>query len=145
MLWRPPSCRFCTGAKYTARPGTAATSRRRDSITLGMASRSPRGLSSMNMRPVLMAGDDPPPMATTMLLTAGLARMRSAASRRRSDIASKEMSCGPSALTRIWPMSSSGKKPLGIVTNSTAVSTKVRPAATSTVRRCARHQSSPRA
>ncbi len=36
-----------------------------------------------------------------------------------------------------------GKKPFGILTNSTAVSTKVSPATPSTKRRCARHQSRP--
>ncbi|AMM24063.1 hypothetical protein AX767_06680 [Variovorax sp. PAMC 28711] len=41
----------------------------------------------------------------------------------------KEMSSAASVVIWIWPMSSSGKKPFGMVTNSHALSTKARAAA----------------
>ena len=40
-------------------------------------------------------------------------------------MASNEASSGPTVEPVIWPISSVGKKPLGIAWNSTAVSTKV--------------------
>jgi hypothetical protein len=52
-------------------------------------------------------------------------------------ISVKEVSSAASVLTVIWPMSSSGKKPLGMAMNRTTVATKVSSATTSTVRRCA--------
>ncbi|MNG42244.1 hypothetical protein D3C84_1320100 [compost metagenome] len=54
------------------------------------------------------------------------------------------MSSAASVVIWIWPMSSSGKKPLGMLTKSQAVTTKVSPAMTSISARCPSVQSSVR-
>ena len=54
------------------------------------------------------------------------------------------MSSAASVVIWIWPMSSSGKKPLGMAMNSQAVSTKVVAASNSMAGRCRRVQSSVR-
>ena len=46
-----------------------------------------------------------------------------------------DVSSDASTITRIWPMSSSGKKPFGMVEYSTPVSTKVPSASISTTKR----------
>jgi hypothetical protein len=48
-----------------------------------------------------------------------------AASRCFSFIASNEISCEASVNAKIWPVSSVGMKPFGMITKSHAVSTKV--------------------
>ncbi|MNT30534.1 hypothetical protein D3C72_1663320 [compost metagenome] len=59
-------------------------------------------------------------------------------------MAVNEMSSAASVVIWIWPMSSSGKKPLGMLTKSQAVTTKVSPAMTSISGRCPSVQSSVR-
>ena len=71
------------------------------------------------LKPVL-----PTPVPTAS--TAGSARMTSATRLCSASMAGKEMSSTASVVTEIWPMSSSGKKPLGMVMNSTTVSTSCR-------------------
>ena len=107
-----------------------------------MGSRWLRALSVMNMRPVFCA--PPPPLNELTAATLGSLRTSAATRSCRRTIAGNEVSSAASVLTLIWPMSSSGKKPLGITTNSQAVSTKVNKATVSTTHRWRRARSSER-
>jgi hypothetical protein len=81
----------------------------------------------MNSRPEL-----PPLRKDETVATFGSARNTAATCACRPIIASKEMSCDASVLTRIWPMSSSGKKPLGMVAAIHRVSSRL-PTATAPI------------
>ena len=71
--------------------------------------------SMMNMRPeftVLAPG--PPPTVDMTEVTSGSLPMTSANADWRATIASNEASSGPTVEPEIWPISSDGKKPLGM-------------------------------
>jgi hypothetical protein len=76
--------------------------------------------------------------------TAGFSRTARLTRCRISVIAGNEMSSTASAFTEIWPMSSVGKKPLGMKMTSATVATSVPNAASTTDRRWRRTTSSPR-
>ena len=85
-----------------------------------------------------------PPLNELTTATFGSARTIAAARSCSATMAGNEMSSEASVLMLIWPMSSSGKKPFGMATNSHAVAAKVSSATTSTTGRCASAQSSVR-
>jgi hypothetical protein len=100
--------------------------------------RSLNGLSVMVMRPTLSEGEKPvAPMNDIAASTFGSCAMISATLRCRSDMASNEMSCGPSTKQNSWPLSSLGRKPFGARTNSTPVAMQIATNTTITVRWCA--------
>lgn len=82
------------------------------------------------MRPVL-----PPPLKEVTFCTWGLARTMSTTWACSFISASEDVSSEASTVTRSWPMSSSGKKPFGMVVYSTAVSTTVPSASIKTRKR----------
>ena len=114
----------------TVSPATSRSLRRRFSCTTFIGARSLRGLSEMNMRPLFCA--PPPPLNELTAATLGSARTIAAARSCSCTISGKLVSSAASVLAWIWPMSSSGKKPLGMATNSHAVAAKVSSAITST-------------
>ena len=75
------------------------------------------------MRPVFCA--PLPPLKELTMATLGSLRMISAARSCRATMAGKEVSSAASVVTWIWPMSSSGKKPLGMTCSNQPVATKV--------------------
>ena len=97
----------------------------------------------MNMRPVFC--EPKPPLNELTVATFGSARTIAAARACSSTIAGNEMSSDASVLMRSWPMSSSGKKPLGMAMNSHAVAAKVASATHSTAKRWRSATSSVRA
>ncbi len=76
-------------------------------------------------------------MADMNAATFGFAATMAAAFCWCSFIASNEVSCAASVMQKIWPVSSSGKKPFGIHTNKNTVATNVASAMPSVTRRCA--------
>jgi hypothetical protein len=86
------------------------------------------------MRPVFCAFW-PPPLNELTVATFGSARMISATRLCSRTIAGNEMSSDASVVTVIWPMSSCGKKPFGMSTNSHAVATTVSSATKPTAQR----------
>ncbi len=97
----------------------------------------------MNRRPEFCVAFGPPtPMKAPTLAMFGSAWKIAATRSWRSIIAVNEMSSAASVVTWICPVSSSGKKPFGITTNSTALATKLASATSHTVLRCASAQSS---
>ena len=76
----------------------------------------------MNMRPGLIDWLEPPtPMNAMVASTAGSVRMMRGRLLVQLDIASNETSCAPSVTAKIWPMSSLGMKPFGMLENSQPV------------------------
>ncbi len=91
----------------------------------------------MNMRPLLVSS-----APITKESTAGFSMMTRPTRCMSSLIAGNEMSSTASTFTEIWPMSSVGKKPLGMNHASASVATSVPTATASTIGRWPRHQSS---
>ena len=105
-------------------PAMRAESRRRSASTFCSAGRWSRGLSSTNKRPLLsvLARALLPPTIEATLATCGERRMTvSATCCCSATMAGNEMSCRASVETESWPMSSCGKKPLGMSRNSQTV------------------------
>ena len=94
------------------------------------------------MRPVFCESN--PPVKELTVSTFGSARTIAAARSCSATIAGNETSSAASVLMRSWPMSSSGKKPFGIATNSHAVAPKVAKATISTAKRWRSARSSDR-
>jgi hypothetical protein len=93
-------------------PGIRASLGRRSAMTWSALSlRSPRGLSSMNMNPLLMLLK--PPVKETMCATAGCESTTAFARSCRAFMAGKEMSSGASEVPASAPVSCWGKSPLG--------------------------------
>jgi len=67
----------------------------------------------------------PPPTVDSTAVTSGSRLMISATTPWRATMASNEASSGPTVAPTSWPISSVGKKPLGIDWNMKAVITKV--------------------
>ncbi len=67
----------------------------------------------------------PPPTVDITDTTSGSRLMTSASTPWRTTIASNEASSGPTVEALSWPISSVGKKPLGMFWNRIAVITKV--------------------
>src|SRR4051794_2470631 len=107
------------GWKKTLMPGTDAVARRRRAITSrAVAVRSGLARRVTNMRPELtVLAALPPPTVDITVTTSGSRRMTSASTDWRATMASNEASSGPTVEPVIWPMSSDGKKPLGMVWN----------------------------
>ena len=126
-VWVVPMLIDWTGWKKMLMPGTVAVARRRRAITCrALSLRSGLSRSMMNMRPeftVLAAL--PPPTVDITETTSGSRLMISASADCRATMASNEASSGPTVEPVSWPISSDGKKPLGIAWNRMAVSTKV--------------------
>ena len=108
-------------------PGTVAVARRRRPITCWILSvRCDLSRKVMKMRPELMVlAALPPPTVETTETTSGSRFRISARADWRATMASNEASSGPIVEAEIWPISSIGKKPLGMAWNRTAVRTKV--------------------
>ena len=108
-------------------PGTDEVARRNRAITCWAVSfRSGLSRSMMKMRPELtVAAALPPPTVDITEETSGSRLMISAMTAWRATMASNEASSGPTVEAEIWPMSSAGKKPLGISLNRKKVRTKV--------------------
>jgi hypothetical protein len=123
------------GWKKTLMPGTVAVERRRRAITSSAVDlRSDLSRNVTKMRPeftVLAAF--PPPTVDMTVTTSGSRLMTSARALWRATIASNDASSGPTVAPVSWPMSSDGKKPLGVDWNSTAVITKVPSVIASTI------------
>ena len=83
-----------------------------------------------------------PPLNDDTAATAGSARKMAATWLCRPTMAVKDTSSAASVVTWIWPMSSSGKKPLGMAMNSQIVPTSVASATSSTDLRWRRAMSS---
>jgi len=97
------------------------------------------------MRPVLVAlPEGPPPTAELSAETLGSLRTMAATRSCRSTMAVNEVSSADSVLAWIWPMSSSGKKPLGMLLQNHTVATKLATATPSTQARWRRARSSVR-
>ena len=92
----------------------------------------------MKSRPLLVLS-----APITTVSTAGFSLITRPTRCRMSVIAGKEMSSTASAFTESWPMSSVGKKPLGMNTTSAMVMTSVANATRTTENRCFRATSSP--
>ena len=121
-------------------PGTSRSLRRKPSITCFMGGRSPRGLRLMNMRPafcVLLL----PPLNEFTVATFGSARKSSTTRFCKRTMSSNEVSSDASVDTLIWPMSSSGKNPLGMATNMAQVPANVSRATINTTIRWRRARS----
>ncbi len=104
-----------------------------------MFSRSPRGFSMTNMRPLLVSS-----APITKDSTAGFSMITRPTRCMSSLIGGNEISSTASTFTEIWPMSSVGKKPLGMNHASAPVAIRVATATARTTGRCASAQSSPR-
>ena len=76
----------------------------------------------------------PPPTVEITDATSGSRLMISASADWRATMASNEASSGPTVEPLSWPISSAGKKPLGIFWNRMTVSTKVPSVSSSTSR-----------
>ena len=127
---------------YTFKPGKRRNLLRKPSNTLAMGSRSLLGLRLMNMRPLLIKLPLlVAPAADTMLNTLGSFFTISAAWSCSANMAVNEMSSAASVVTEIWPMSSSGKKPLGTQMYMAIVTTNVPNATHNTWRGWRKHQS----
>ena len=126
-VWVVPMLIDCNGWKKMLMPGTVAAARRRRAITCrALSVRSGLSRSMMKMRPELtVAAALPPPTVETTEATSGSRRRSSASADWRATMASNEASSGPTVAPEIWPMSSEGKKPLGIAWNRRKVATKV--------------------
>lgn len=100
-------------------PGMPAVLRRSSWMISPIGWRSARGFSWTNMRPWFSAWLLPlmPTMEFTSS-TEGCWRISSATRAWRTVMSSKEASCGPSVPTLSRPVSSTGKKPLGMLTAS---------------------------
>ena len=97
------------------------------------------------MRPTFCEPPWPPaPLKELTVATFGSSRKTAATRLCRATMAGKEVSSAASVEIWIWPMSSSGKKPFGMVTKSQAVAMKVSKATPSTIGRCRRATSSER-
>ena len=96
-------------------------------ISFALCVRSERFFSRMKIRPLLppLTEGPPAPMADMNAATLVLAATIFAACCWCAFIASKEIPCAPSVMQKIWLVSSSGKKPLGITTNKAAVAANV--------------------
>ena len=124
-------------------PGTARSFLCSCSSTCGIAGRSERGFRLMKSRPVLtLPPPPPPPTAAETDDTDGSSCTIFATRSCSTVIAAKEMSSDASVLAWIWPMSSSGKKPLGIAIHSQALATKLAIATAPITQRCRSAQSS---
>ena len=92
-----------------------AVTRSRWITSSALSSRSARGLSLMKMRPPLVPGVGPPgPTVELKYSTALSARMMSATLRCISDSAANDTSGRASVVAKMKPVSSLGKKPLGM-------------------------------
>src|SRR5476651_2025055 len=115
------------GWKNTLMPGTDAVERRRRAITSSAVDlRSDLSFKVTKMRPELtVLAALPPPTVDITETTSGSRLMTSARTDWRATMASNEASSGPTVEPEIWPMSSDGKKPLGMAWKRTTVITKV--------------------
>ena len=111
-----PMLMFWTFWKKALIPGTLAVARRRRAITSFEEDlRSGFAFSWTNMRPELwLALADPAPTVDITLTTSGSAATMAATAFWRSAMAVKETSSGPWVEPVRRPVSSCGKKPLGV-------------------------------
>ncbi len=106
-------------------PGMRAVSRRRSASTFCSAGRSVARLELDEQAAVVEArAASVAPTIEATLATCGERRNASATCCCSSTMASNEMSCRASVETESWPMSSCGKKPLGVANTSQAVPSK---------------------
>jgi len=113
LLSRPSTLMSCPACMKSLAPAISATrGRSRWMIRCAEASRSPNGLSWMNMRAVF--SDELPPVEPTKLTTPptpGSFCTTAESSLARSAIAANEMSCRASAWPKMKPVSCSGGRP----------------------------------
>ena len=123
------------GWKKMLMPGTVAVDRRSRATTSSAVDlRSDLSFRVTKMRPELtVLAALPPPTVDMTVTTSGSRLMTSANTACRATMASNEASSGPTVAPVSWPISSDGKKPLGMFWNSTAVSTKVPSVTASTI------------
>ena len=116
-------------------PGTSrVASASRCATSAAPARRCASGTSVICSRPALSVVFAPStPMNEATLCTAGSCRMRAASARWCSAIAANDVDCAASVMPWSWPVSCSGKKPLGTSRYSAAVSASV---SAKTTKRC---------
>jgi len=118
------------GRMNTLMPGIERNFLRKSSTTPFIGLRSDWGLSTMNMRPVFC--EPVPPLNELTAYTFVSCRIIRAARSCSLTMASKDTSSAASVVTWIWPMSSSGKKPLGITMTIHTVAANVAAATSNT-------------
>ena len=121
---RPPTLMSCDACRYRLAPSTPASARRSRVITSSAVTLRPSSLDLSVMKKLVLLKVLPPSVKPT-LITAGSWRTMSAIVLERSLIAANEMSCAPSAIPAMKPVSCCGKKPLGMKTYSATVVTSV--------------------
>ena len=121
---RPPTRMSCPACRNRLTPCTLAScGRSRVMISSALAVRpSSFGFRLMKKLPVLKV-DELPFMPKPVM--SGSRRTTSASSSMREFIEAKEASCADSAKPEMKPVSCCGKKPLGMIANSTPVATSV--------------------
>ena len=110
---RPPvKSRFCTGIRMVRMPGIVAVAVRRRFITTSIELRLSLSFRRMNRKPRFVA--PPKPTAEVTETTAGSPSISWLTAICRADISRKLVSAWASVTPRRKPVSSSGKKPLGM-------------------------------